>query len=100
MSSTAKALVRSAFATSSATLYTAGSGVTAVATNVLVVNSTGTTQTVTINFDGIPILSNAVVNPNDTVALDIKQVLDTTKTITGLASSTSVYVHISGLEIT
>jgi hypothetical protein len=36
---------------------------------------------------------------NSTVYIDLKQVLATTNTITGLASATSVNFHISGVEI-
>jgi hypothetical protein len=36
---------------------------------------------------------------NSTAMFDLKQVLATTQTITGLASATSVNFHISGVEI-
>jgi len=39
------------------------------------------------------------VAANDSITWEVKQVLDATNTVTGLASATTVNFHISGLEI-
>jgi hypothetical protein len=40
-----------------------------------------------------------VIAGNDTISIDTKQVLATTKIIAGFASATTVNFHISGVEI-
>jgi hypothetical protein len=49
-------------------------------------------------FDGIPIATAAAMAANSSQIFDMKQVLTTTKLITGGASATSVSFHISGIE--
>jgi len=99
MATTSKALFRGAAATSSTTLYTVPSATTAVVTNIVVDNTSASAQTFTINLDGVALLSSAAIEANASAFFDLKQVLATTKTITGLASATSVTFHISGVEI-
>jgi hypothetical protein len=99
MATISKALARTAAATSSATLYTVPSATTTIVTNIVVDNTSGSDQTFTINLDGVALLSSAAIAANASAFFDLKQVLATTKTITGLASATSVTFHISGVEI-
>jgi hypothetical protein len=99
MANTAKALARIAAATSNTTLYTVPSATTTVVTNILVTNTSGSSQTFTINFDGISAYSGASIAANSTAMFDLKQVLAATKIISGSASATSVNFHISGMEI-
>lgn len=99
MANTAKTLYRGNAATSSTTLYTTPAATTAVVTNIAICNTAATAATATINLDGTEVLSGITVGANSTAFLDLKQVLTTTKTITGLASATTVRFHISGMEI-
>ena len=99
MAVTSKALARTAAATSSTTLYTVPSSTTTIVTNIVVDNTSSSAQTFTISLDGVEILSSASVDGNASAFFDLKQVLATTKTITGFASATSVKFHISGVEI-
>jgi hypothetical protein len=99
MATTSKALFRGAAATSSTTLYTVPSSTNTVVTNIVVDNTSASEQTFTINLNGIALLSSAVIAANASAFFDLKQVLATTQTITGLASATSVTFHISGVEI-
>jgi hypothetical protein len=94
-----KVLARTAAATTSTTLYTTPAGTTAVVTNVAICNPTASAITASMLLDGIDILGSVSVAANTTVVIDLKQVLDATKTISGSASSTSVDFHISGVEI-
>jgi hypothetical protein len=94
-----KVLARTAAATTSTTLYTTPAGTTAVVTNVAICNPTASAITASMALDGIDILGSVSVAANATVVIDLKQVLDATKTISGSASSTSVDFHISGVEI-
>jgi hypothetical protein len=94
-----KALFRGAASTSSTTLYTVPSSTTAVVTNILVVNTSASVVTFDMSLDDVQIANDVAVAANDSLVIDIKQVLATTKTIKGLASSTSVNFHISGVEI-
>jgi hypothetical protein len=99
MATISKALARTAAATSSTTLYTVPASTTAIVTNIVVDNTSGSAQTFTINLDGVALLSAAPIAANASAFFDLKQTLATTKTITGLASATSVTFHISGVEI-
>ena len=99
MATTTKVLARTAAATSSATLYTVPSATTAVITSIAVTNSAGTAGTFTLTLDGVALHTASAIAANTTLYIDLKQVLATTKIISGLASATSVYFHISGVEI-
>jgi hypothetical protein len=103
MAVTSKVLARTAAATSSTTLYTVpNSSTTTVVTNIAVANTAATAATFTINIDSIALQSGSSLAGNTTAYFDVKQVIPanaTPKTITGLASATTVNFHISGVEI-
>ena len=99
MATTTKALARAAAATSSATLYTVPASTTAVITNIVVTNTSASAQTFTIALDGVVLQAASSLAANSSAYFDLKQVLATTKTISGFASATSVNFHISGVEI-
>jgi len=99
MATTSKALFRGAAATSSTTLYTVPASTSTVVSNIAVVNTAASSATFTINLDGVALQSGSTVAANTTAYIDLKQTLATTKTITGLASATTVNFHISGVEI-
>ena len=103
MATATKALFRGAASTSSTTLYTVpNTSTTTVVTNILVANTAATSATFDMSIDGIQIANDVVVAAKDTLSLDMKQVIPanaTPKTITGLASATTVNFHISGVEI-
>jgi hypothetical protein len=103
MATATKALFRGAASTTSATLYTVpNTSTTTVVTNILVANTASSNATFDMSIDGIQIANDVVVAANDTLSLDMKQVIPanaTPKTITGLASATTVNFHISGVEI-
>ena len=99
MATESKALFRGAAATSSTTLYTVPASTTAVVTNILVANTASSSATFDLLLDDVSIANDVVVGANDSIIIDLKQVLATTKTIKGLASATTVNFHISGVEI-
>jgi len=103
MATTTKVLFRGAAATSSTTLYTVpDTTTTTVVTNILVANTAASPATFDMSIDGFQIANDIVVAANDTLSMDMKQVIPanaTPKVITGLASATSVIFHISGVEI-
>ena len=100
MATNPKALYRGAASTTTTTvLYTVPASTTTVITEVLVVNTSAVAQTFTMAIDGISIATAVSVASNDSTVIDMRQVLATTKTITGGASATSVNFHISGVEI-
>lgn len=99
MATTSKALARTAAATTSTTLYTVPSATTTVVTDIQISNAAATASTVTIALDGINLLPTVSIAANSTASFGLKQVLATTKTITGLASTTAVSIHISGVEV-
>ena len=99
MATTSKALARQAAALTSTTLYTVPASTTTVVTNVLVVNTAASAATFDLLLDDVSIANDVAVAANDTLSIDLKQVLATTKTIKGLASAVTVNFHISGVEI-
>lgn len=103
MAVTSKTLARTSATTTSATLYTQpNTATTTVVTNILVTNTTGSTANFTLDFATVTAASSVSVGPYDTTVIDLKQVIPPTNpatTITGLASTTGVRFHISGVEI-
>ena len=99
MATSPKALARAAAATSSATLYTVPASTTTIVTNIAVTNTAGASATFTVALDGVVLIPAASIAANSTAFFDLKQVLATTKTITGFASATTVNFHISGVEL-
>jgi hypothetical protein len=99
MPTTTKALARTSAATSSATLYTVPSSTTTVITNIAVANTAGSAGTFTLLLDDVDLHTTTAIAANTTVYIDCKQVLETTKTIKGFASATTIDFHISGVEI-
>jgi len=100
MSSQFRVLFRGSASTTSETLYTVPTSTTAIINNIIVANTSNGSRTYTMSLDNVRIAEDVTVPANDSLAIDIKQVLDATKTITGLSSDTGVTFHISGLEIT
>jgi len=94
-----KALFRGAAQTTSQTLYTVPAATTAVVNNIVVSNTSNASRTYTLSLDDVKIAEAVSIPANDSLAIDIKQILEATETITGLASNTDVTFHISGLEI-
>jgi hypothetical protein len=64
-----------------------------------VVNTAGSAGTFTLLLDGVDLHTTTAIAANSTIYIDLKQVLATTKTITGFASATTIDFHISGVEI-
>jgi hypothetical protein len=99
MATVTKTLFRGAAATSSATLYTVPASTTTVITNIGVTNTSSSTQSYTLSFNGVIFADTISITAKDTVIIDLKQLVAATNTITGFASATSVNFHISGVEI-
>jgi hypothetical protein len=100
MAVTSKALARTAATTNTATtLYTVPSATTTVITSIVLANTAASTSTATISFDGVVAVPTVSIAANTVIEISLKQVLATTKTITGGASTTAVTIHISGVEI-
>jgi hypothetical protein len=99
MAVVSKVLARTAAATSSTTLYTVPSATTAVVTNIVICNPTGSAVTASITLNAIDLLGSVSIAANSSAFFDLKQVLNATQVIAGSASSTSVDFHISGVEI-
>lgn len=99
MPTTTKVLARTAAATTSTTLYTVPSTTTTVISNIIICNPTTSAVTASILLNDIDLLGSVSIAANTSAFFDLKQVLPATETIKGLASSTSVDFHISGVEI-
>lgn len=98
MINTFKVLFRGAATTGSSILYTAPASTTTIINNILITNTSASNQTYSILLNDVAMASSATVPANDTISLEIKQVLPTGQAIKGSASATSVNFHISGIE--
>ena len=103
MATLTKVLARTAAATSSTVLYTVPASTTTVVSNIVVTNTATSAATFTLGMgtagSNTSLHTTTAISANSTVYIDLKQVLATTNTITGLASATTVNFHISGVEI-
>lgn len=101
MPTTSKVLFRGAATTTlTTTLYTVPALTSAVVTDIVVTNTSGSTGTFTMSLGGVNLATNVTVAANDSTVIQIKQVLTAAQTIQGGASATSINFHISGVEIT
>ena len=100
MATATKVLSRTAATTNTATtLYTVPAATTTVISNIVVTNTAGSAGTFTLGLDGVSLASAVSIPANSITAIDLKQVLAATKTITGGASATTINFHISGVEV-
>ena len=104
MATTSKVLFRGSATTNTATtLYTVpDTSTTTVVTSIVVANTNNSGATYTLAIDGVAIATTVSIAANDTVIMDLKQVIPanaTPKIITGGASAITVNFHISGVEI-
>lgn len=100
MATTAKKLYRGAASTSESTLYTVPSLTTTIVNTVVVTNTASTDATYDMSLGDVVLANDVSVPANDSLIAEVKQVIDATETIKGLASASTVNFHISGLEIT
>lgn len=97
---TSKKLYRGAASTTTTTtLYTVPSATTTVVTNIVVTNTAASAATFTIALAGYHTNYLQNIDGYSTVFIDLKQVINATETIQGGASSTTVNIQISGVEI-
>lgn len=99
MSTVPKVMFRGTVGSVLATLYTVPASKYAIVTNIFVSSSSDVQEEVTIRFDGVDILSQTPVSPNGVIVVDLKQPINELDTIQGLASSTSLSIHIAGVEV-
>jgi hypothetical protein len=99
MANTFKAISRAAATTSASTVYTVGSGITTLVNNVVVTNTAATAASFNILFNDVAIASGTNIPANESIVIELKQILESGNTIKTSASATTVNFHISGLEI-
>jgi len=99
MATTPKQLFRGAAATSNTTLYTVPSATTTIISSIVVTNTSSSNQTFNLTLDGVSLHSTSSILANQSIYIDLKQVLSAADLIEGLASATSVNFHIAGVEI-
>lgn len=99
MANTFKVLYRGSAPTTSTTLYTVPSSTTTLVNSFIVTNTASAAATYSILMDGVEVASGASVDPNDSVLIEFKQVLDAADILAGFASASTVTFSVSGLEI-
>ena len=100
MATTPTAFFRGAATTTLTTpLATVTTGKTWIVTEVVVTNEAAAAATFDISFDGVKMFKAMAIAANTTMVIDLKQVLASTKVITGGASAVTVDFHIVGVEL-
>jgi hypothetical protein len=80
-------------------IYTVPASTTAVVTNIAIANPSTSTALVSVTLDNIPLLKQISLPPSGTTFIDLKQVLETTKKISILATIPQIDVQISGMTV-
>ena len=104
MAASPKVLARTAASpTTTTVLYTVPASTSTIVSNIAVTNTAATSGTFTLacgpSAGQIALHTTTAIAANSTIYIDLKQVLNTTNTITGGASATTINFHISGVEI-
>ena len=99
MANTLKALYRGAADTSETTLYTVPASTTTLIGKIVVTNTASADATYDMSLNDVVIANDVSVPANDSVILDIGQVISAAQTIKALASASTVNFHISGMEV-
>jgi hypothetical protein len=104
MATTPKVLARTAASlTTTTVLYTVPSSTSTIVSNIVITNTASSAGTFTLalgpSAGQIALHTTTAIAANSTIYIDLKQVLNTTNTITGGASATTINFHISGVEI-
>ena len=100
MANTFTVLFRGAASTDSTTLYTVPADTKALVTSFVVTNTTDQFLTYTITMNGVEVAKEAVVDANDSIVIEFKQLLDAGQVLAASAESTDVNFSVTGLEIT
>ena len=104
MATTPKVLARTAASlTTTTVLYTVPASTSTIVSNIAVTNTAASAGTFTLGMgtagSNTALHTTTAIAANSTVYIDLKQVLNTTNTITGGASAITINFHISGVEI-
>jgi hypothetical protein len=100
MTTTAKVLARGTLTDTNATLYTVPSATKAIITNIVLCNIDTSSQTFTLELDGVELAKDLSMAAKSTLTFDLRQVIDAADLIEGLAAAnTAITYHISGVEV-
>jgi hypothetical protein len=89
---------RGAAATTSTTIYTVPANTVSILTDIVVASADTQQQTVTIAVDGVVLIPTVPIPSNGVVNFQFRTVIGAGKTITALAGSTNVTLHVSGVQ--
>ena len=99
MATQQKVLFRGTVPTSSSSVYSVPSSTSAIITNIVIANTSGTEATVTLSIGGVEVLGSTKIVENTSLFADVKQVLNEFDAIELSASANGCTAHISGVEI-
>lgn len=80
-------------------IYTTPASTNTIVTNIVVVNTSSAAQTFSMCLDTFCLAFQQTIAANSSAYFDLKQDLDTTKTINASASSSRVNIQISGMTV-
>jgi hypothetical protein len=99
MAVTSKNIVRTGLGTMSSTLYTTPMATKTTITNISISNNNSSASTIILAINGYNLLPNVSIAANTLLSIDTKIVMDAYEALTGYASQSSCYIHVSGVEI-
>lgn len=77
-------------------MYTAPDSVVSIVTSMVFTNASDSGGSVSVDLDGVPLVSQMPVGARSTVTLDVSQVLDSGISASG---SSDIHLHICGVEV-
>jgi len=100
MANIPKRFYKGTVGTTASTVYTVPASTSAIVSNIVLINKTGSAATVTVTVAGIEIVASYSVAANDTVVIDLSLFMNTGETITVQAgTANAINIYISGVEV-
>ena len=100
MANTFKVLFRGAATTGLTTRYTVPASTVTLVSSIVVANTATSAATFEVDLGGFLIANDVSIPANESLVLDVKQLLTAGQTLGVQASATTVNFSITGLEIT
>ncbi|MFF3249742.1 hypothetical protein ACFYWP_01760 [Actinacidiphila glaucinigra] len=101
MANVPKKLFRGVASTTLTGVYTVPADTTTIITNIVVANAGTSSASILVKLGAITLIPNTPVPGNGMITLDVTQVMDVAGQLVEVqGTSTSLGVHISGVEVT
>ncbi|PPT14804.1 hypothetical protein [Streptomyces cinnamoneus] len=100
MAATPKNFFRGPLPSALTSVYTVPAGASAIVTNIVATNPTGSAASVAVKLGGVYALANVGIAPNGVLTVEMSQVLNAGDKIEVQGNAQAAPAHISGVEAT